>query len=103
MANDRSQILKDKFEELGIEHVYTQPPESVKLEYPCVILRQTAGETSYANNMPYIYEDRFEATYIRRNRDPDVRRNIAMSFAKCRHDRSYSADNLYHSIFVIYI
>lgn len=101
--NDRSQLLKDKFEELGIEHVYTQPPESVKLEYPCVILRATTGESLYAGNMPYHYEDRYEATYIRRARDPNMVSNIAMSFAKCRNDRSYSAENLYHSIFVIYI
>lgn len=100
--NDRSQILKDKFEELGIEHVYTQPPESVKLEYPCVIIRATSGTTMYAGNLPYHYEDRFEVTYIRRSRDPDMVREIAMAFPKCGHDRSYAADNLYHSIFVIY-
>lgn len=103
MANDRSRILQDKFEELGIENVYTQPPESIKLTYPCVIIRETGGETMYAGNMPYHYEPRFEVTYIRRNRDPNMVQSIAMSFAKCRQDRSYSADNLYHTIFVIYV
>lgn len=102
MANDRSQELLDKFEELGINNVYTQPPESLKLEYPCVILRATGGNTMYASNMPYHFEHRYEATYIRRKRDPDMVQTIAMSFAKCQLDRSYSADNLYHTIFVIY-
>lgn len=82
--------------------MYTQPPESVKLEYPCVIIRVTAGTTLYAGNLPYRYEDRFEVTYIRRARDPDMVREIAMKIPKCGHDRSYAADNLYHSVFVIY-
>lgn len=102
MASDRSQLLKDEFKKLGINNVYIQPPESVKLSYPCVILRVTTGTTLYAGNRPYRYEDRYEAMYIRRSRDLDMVKSIAMSFPKCRHDRSYVADNLYHSIFVIY-
>ena len=39
------------------KNVYFQPPENLKLKYPCVVYTVDAAVTTYADNLPlYIYK-----------------------------------------------
>lgn len=95
--------LDNKFREiLGSSHVYYRPPESIKLEYPCIIYNLRTGDTLFANNMPYRFTRCYDVTYIRKKADSDLTDEIATSFPYIRMDRSFTSDNLNHDTFVLY-
>ena len=87
---------------LGARRVYFQPPESVKLSYPCVIYEEQRGNELHANNRLYLYRKAYSITVI--DKDPDSKlpekiRNLPLVDA----GRPFKADNLYHWQFTIYI
>jgi len=82
-------------------NVYFQPTPSVKLKYPCIIYEVRSGDTVYADNYPYRFTYSYTVTYVDTDPDATVPAEIAkMRF--CKMDRVYTADNLYHSVFIIY-
>lgn len=93
-------LLSEKFHEL-CDHVYYQPPESVRLQYPCIIYNRRTGETSYADNKPYRFDYCYTVTYIDPNPDSDVPLEIA-KLPMCKMDNCFTSDNLNHTVFIIY-
>lgn len=89
-------------ETLQSKNVYFQPPASVKMEYPCIRYRYADIDSTFANNRPYITRPRFEVIYISRTMDEEMLEKLS-SFPKCLCDRSYTAENLYHTVFTIYL
>lgn len=86
-------------EHLG--RVYFQPPENVKLTYPCIIYDLERLDVRYANNQLYKKKRRYNLSFIDKNPDttfPD--KLVELSY--CSLDRSYTADNLNHYSFTIY-
>jgi hypothetical protein len=53
-------------------HVYFQPPENVKLEYPCIIYKRDFADTKFADNEPYAFKKRYMVTVIDRDPDSDI-------------------------------
>ena len=103
MANDRRLDLHAKLVGmLGTDNVYFDPPESVKIKYPCIIYTRRSGDSLYANDMPYRFTQSYDVTYIDRNPDSDTLLKIATGFPMVRYDRHYTADNLHHDTFVLY-
>ncbi len=95
--------LQSKLEELmdgGM--VKFQPPPSVQWTNPCIVYSYTGGRTEFSDNDPYMYTRRYTIMLITRNSDSDLPDKIAMSFRMCVHDRSYTADGLYHHVFTLY-
>ena len=46
--------LQTELEELlGSRNVYFQPPESLRMNYPCIRYTRSSGETTFADNKPY--------------------------------------------------
>ena len=83
------------------EHVYYQPPESVKLVYPCIIYERKSGDTDYADDLPYKFTMSYTVTVIDKNPDSEIPDKVAM-LPMCRMDRCFTSDNLNHSVFVLY-
>lgn len=83
------------------ENVYFQPPASLIMKYPCVVYKFDGIDTDYADDIPYRLEKRYQVTYIYKNPDSEVPMAIA-SLQKCRFDRNFVSDNLYHSIFSLH-
>lgn len=86
---------------LGSAYVYFQPPESVKLHYPCIVYERSTGDTQFADNSSYIFRVCYRVTYIDKDPDNEIIQKIA-ALPLCRMDRSYKGDNLNHDSFVIY-
>lgn len=85
----------------GPKKVYFQPPESVKMEYPCIRYSVDSDYNYKANNELYSHRTIYTLTVIDKNPDskiPDRLREIPY----CRFDRAYTADNLNHWVFTIY-
>ena len=87
---------------LDSSNVYFKPPESVKMHYPCIRYELNNYETDFANNVPYKFEKSYIGTIISKNADSDIIEKI-LRLPKCHFVRFYTADNLYHWVFIIYV
>lgn len=95
--------LNTKLEQiLGSGHVYFDPPESVKLSYPCIVYERSAGDTDFANNMPYRFTVRYSLTVISRDADSPILSKLAMSLPSIVFDRHFVTDGLHHDVFSVF-
>jgi hypothetical protein len=86
---------------LGAGNVYFQPPESVKLQYPCIVYRLSGESTRFADDKPYTNKKRYAVTAIDKNPDSELPDRIA-ALPSCAFDRYFAADNLNHYTYIIY-
>lgn len=86
---------------LGSRNVYFQPPESIKMKYPCIVYELDTINGPHANNHRYLKRKRYALKYI--SRDPDnTMVDILLDLPYCRFDRRFVIDNLYHDCFDLY-
>lgn len=94
--------LQAKLEELlGMKHVYYNPPETLKLEYPAIVYSKSRIETRKANNSTYSKNTRYDITVIDRRPDNPVI-NKLLDLPYCSYDRPYRSDNLNHDVLSLY-
>lgn len=94
--------LQAKLEELlGMNHVYYNPPETLKIEYPAIVYSKSRIETRKANNSTYSKFTRYDITVIDRRPDNPVI-NKLLELPYCSYDRPYRSDNLNHDVLSIY-
>lgn len=94
--------LQSQFEEiLGSNHVYFQPPETIKLKYPCIIYSLADIYTRNADDRHYSMQKVYNITVISRDPDNNIAESI-MELPRVRFDRRYVTDNLYHDILTLY-
>lgn len=87
---------------LGIvPNVYFQPPENLKLQYPCIIYKRSTGTTRFGDNRPYLFARHYQLTIIDKNPDSDIISKVA-SLPTATFDRHYTYENLNHDVFVIF-
>lgn len=87
---------------LQLNHVYFQPPESMRLEYPCLIYRRNRNEIHHADNKPYKKNMCYEIVLV--DPDPDsVYLDKLSDLPGIRFDRHYASDSLNHDVFTIFI
>ncbi len=87
---------------LGSENVYFDPPESAKIEYPAIIFSREKIWKTEADNVGYLFNDRFEVKFIRKTESGDIVDKLLM-LPYCEHNRSYKASDMYHDAFTFYI
>lgn len=88
-------------EKLGSRNVYFQPPESVKLNYPCIIYERNTGRDFHADDFLYNYRKNYTLTVIDKNPDSEIPDKI-LYLPFCSFDRFYVTDNLNHWTYTIY-
>lgn len=94
--------LQAKLEELlGMKHVYYNPPETLKIEYPAIIYSKSKIETRKANNSTYSKFTRYDITVVDRRPDNPVIDKL-MELPYCSYDRPYKSDNLNHDALSLY-
>ena len=86
---------------LGSRNVYFQPPENIKLLYPCIIYSYDLGKTKFADNIPYSHRRRYQLILVDANPDSEFIDTIS-ELPMCVFDRSYKSDNLNHYTYDIY-
>lgn len=106
---DKRYELQEKLEDIMApmvkepeDHVFFQPPESVKLEYPCILYHLNRLYIRRADDMPYVNKDQYMVTVIDRNPDSQIAKEIIETFRYASFDRRYVIDNLYHDIITLY-
>ena len=94
--------LQSKLEELlGIKHVYYQPPETIKMEYPAIKYSKSNIQTRSADDRTYSKMTRYEVIVIDKKPDNPVIDKL-LELPYCSYDRSYKADNLNHDVLILY-
>jgi len=102
----RSRLDLDAFLRKLIEYpkvkIYFDPPEDVKMEYPCIVYNFDGVYSRSANNSKnYIKRDQYTITLM--SEDPDWSLpEVFMKLPYCHFDRPYIADNLHHWVFSLY-
>ena len=99
MMTDR-QDLQDLLLDL-CDNVYFQPPESIKLVYPCIIYKRDWAKTDFAENFPYKIVKRYLVTVVDRDPDSTIPAQVA-ELRMCVFDRFYTADDLNHDVYKLF-
>jgi len=86
---------------LGTRNVYYQPPESVKMAYPCIVYSRSSGDSQFANDKPYKHQVMYQVILIEKNPDSAMLERLAM-LPMSRFIRHYTVDNLNHDVYNIY-
>lgn len=82
-------------------NVYFQPPETVKMRYPCIVYGRTSINPQYADNEPYLLHVGYSMRYITKDPDDPVIFQLAR-LPKCRKGSQIRKDNLYQEAYTIY-
>lgn len=98
----RLNLQKDLINLLGSKHVYFDPPESIKLQYPCFIYQSDIPYTLNANNHLYKFNKRYSVTYVDENPDNDMTERLLDYFQYASAGNPYTSDDLHHYPFDIY-
>lgn len=87
---------------LTTTNVYFQPPETVKMKYPCIVYTLSSADTRFADNNPYTIKKRYTVTVIDYNPDSKIPDKVS-SLPMCLFERFYTQNNLNHWVYNIYI
>ena len=94
--------LQTKLETLlGSRNVYYQPPESLKMKYPCIRYSKSIISSRYADDVKYSNFTRYEIIVIDHMPDNDVINKILM-LPHSTYERHYTSDNLNHDVINLY-
>lgn len=86
---------------LGNDHVYYQPPSTLRMEYPCIRYELAGIARDFANNKGYIRNNRYSVTLIDEDPDSKIRERM-LGLPYCSFERFYAADGLNHFVFNLY-
>lgn len=100
-AGKRQEFQRLLEEILGTSHVYFQPPENLKMQYPCIVYVRDNADSRYADNYPYRYTKRYQVTVIDRDPDSQIPDRVA-TLRMSSHNRFFIADGLNHDVFDVY-
>lgn len=92
----------NKLEEIsGNIKVYFQPPETLKIEYPCIIYSRENVENVHADDLVYNRGLRYTVTIV--DADPDsILVDKLSKFKHARFVRHYATQGLNHDVFTVF-
>lgn len=101
MARPRIELQNLLRDILGSDQVYFQPPENIKMQFPCIIYKRDYVDSVYAGNNPYRNVKRYLVTVVDRNPDSPIPDKIA-ALPMTRFNRFYTADDLNHDVYNLF-
>lgn len=84
-------------------NVYFNPPETVKLNYPCFICNLSDIKGLRADDKRYLGYERYTLTYITRDYADETPYTVLNDFEYSAIERIYSADHLHHYVLTLFI
>lgn len=102
MAEDKRVKLHHVLEDIiSSRHVYFQPPESVKLEYPCIVYNLAKVPVQHADNTVYLMNPKYVIRYISKGPDDRTKLLLVQSLG-VPIIQTYAQNGLYHYIYELY-
>lgn len=71
------------------------------MKYPAIIYNRSYEKITHADNLPYIHQKRYTVMVVDYDPDSTIPDRIA-EIPTASFDRSYTADNLHHTVYTIY-
>jgi len=100
---ERRHELHNKLKEVfGSNNIYFQPPENVRLKYPCIVYTRGSINDVPADNRDYTRRVRYTLTLIGEDPDSDMVDKLLEQLPYCSYDRYFVADNLSHDVFTLF-
>ena len=87
---------------LGSRNVYFQPPELIKLKYPCIVYSLSGVSKRNANDAMYTGINQYQVVTIELDPDGDLSSKLLAHFPMCSLDRPYTSNNLNHKSHNLY-
>ena len=102
MPKPRREVHKRLQELTGYgKRVYYNPPETLKMQYPCIVYNLANLAARHADNMPYKRHDAYSVTHMYlKTEEEAVSRKLAEQQGFLD-DRSFVIDNLHHDVFTL--
>lgn len=98
----RLELHEELVKILGSRNVYFNPPETLKLNYPCIVYSLSSIRKEDADDSTYKINKAYSITLIHKDPDNDIVDKILL-LPMCKFDRPFVSDNLYHYVFTKYI
>lgn len=83
-------------------NVYFQPPENLKMKYPCIVYSRSTDFTIRSNDILYLATRRYDLTLIGFKVTDETCDRIREYFPMCDITQHYVADNLNHTKIKVY-
>lgn len=100
---DRRIELQQKFEDiLGSKKVYFQPPETMKLQYPCILYFKTSTPANYADDLIYKYKQGYTVTVVDSDPDSEIPFTLLKALPYSKIDSFYKSEGLNHTKLTIF-
>lgn len=84
------------------KNVYFQPPENLKMSYPCIVYHRQYIDGVPADNINYLINRQYRVIYIDRSPVNDLVIDKLMEMPNCRYMSHSIVDNLNQDAFEIY-
>lgn len=98
----RLKLHEEFCEILGNRNGYFNPPESIKMSYPCIRYSLSDPDQKYANDKNYRKTNKYEGVIIDHDPDSVIPDKILEHFSMCKMSKPYRADGLNHFPFTLY-
>lgn len=98
----RRELQAKLVEILGSNNVYYQPPESIKLKYPCIVYFRSTIPTKRADNKVYKADFCYTITLIGTEPQNPTILKLLTAFDNIKYDRNFITNSLYHDTFTLY-
>ena len=86
---------------LGSRNVYFQPPETIKMKFPCFVYYLHGIDTNKAGDTLYIKTNHYRVQYISKDADNTMADEL-LKLQYCSFIGRSVIDNLYHDNFDLY-
>ena len=84
------------------DHVYYQPPSSIKMTYPCIVYQKTSKFREFGNDSVYIKLQGYQLTVIDRDPDSLIADDLEDHFIYCAISQYFTNENLNHITLELY-
>lgn len=82
-------------------HVYFQPPNGTKMDYPAIRYERSKPNVKYANNQLYFQKQAYVVTVIDKDPDSEIAERVS-KLPMCTFDRPYPANGLNHFVYTLF-
>lgn len=85
-----------------VKNVYFQPPESIKMTYPCIVYSWDMNHDKRADDLLYLSRRGYSVTIIDSNPDSVIPGIFQRNFQQASFERHFVSVNLHHWVYNLY-
>lgn len=85
-----------------LPNVYYQPPESLIMQYPCIVYTKYADLATHADNKFYVGTQGYTIILIEHDPDSTIANQMLRHFSMCNINQYYTLNGLNHTNITLY-